>query len=110
MWLNGKEVHRAAIDRSLNPDSDHFEVALGAGKNRILVKVANAYGGWGFALRIYDELGKVDKTSKGDLYRAQLEEHSELLTSIRYCEYFVKRECVAAAGAIDDAWSMCGGD
>jgi len=54
VWLNGKRVHRMAADRAVDPDSDHFELPLSAGKNRILVKVDNGSGGWVFALRLFD--------------------------------------------------------
>jgi CubicO group peptidase (beta-lactamase class C family) len=58
VWLNGKRVHHVAADRAVDPESDRFEVSLVAGKNRILVKVDNGGGGWGFSLRIYDDEGK----------------------------------------------------
>ncbi len=58
VWLNGERVHRVAADRAVDPNSDSFDVALAQGKNRVLVKVDNGWGGWGFSLRIYDEEGK----------------------------------------------------
>lgn len=58
VWVNGKEVHRAIIDRAVNPDDDRFQIPLIQGKNRILLKVDNGGGGWGFALRLYDEAAK----------------------------------------------------
>lgn len=57
VWLNGKEVHRVQQGRALDPTSDRFEVELAKGRNRLLVKVENEGGGWGFALRLFDEKG-----------------------------------------------------
>jgi CubicO group peptidase (beta-lactamase class C family) len=58
VWLNGRQVHRFAADRALDPSSDRFELPLAAGANRILVKVDNAAGRWGFALRVLDDEGR----------------------------------------------------
>jgi CubicO group peptidase (beta-lactamase class C family) len=55
VWVNGQEVHRAIVDRGVGAHDDRFEVPLVAGKNRVLIKVDNAAGGWGFALELYDE-------------------------------------------------------
>jgi CubicO group peptidase (beta-lactamase class C family) len=54
VWLNGRKVHRFGRDRALNRDSDRFELPLERGTNRLLVKVDNATGYWGFALRVFD--------------------------------------------------------
>jgi CubicO group peptidase (beta-lactamase class C family) len=59
VWLNGERVHRLVTPaRGLSPDSDHFEAPLRAGKNRLLVKVENGSGGWGFALTLLDATGR----------------------------------------------------
>lgn len=55
VWINGKRVHAAMVDRGVDANSDRFDVPLVAGTNRILVKVDNGMGGWGFALRIFDD-------------------------------------------------------
>ncbi|MCW5941629.1 MAG: beta-lactamase family protein [Fimbriimonadaceae bacterium] len=57
VWLNGQEVHRVLQGRALDANSDRFDLALPKGRNRILVKVENGSGGWGFALRVFDEKG-----------------------------------------------------
>jgi CubicO group peptidase (beta-lactamase class C family) len=57
VWLNGKRVHHIAAGRGLIPDEDRFGMELLAGTNRILVKVDNGYGGWGFLLRVFDQEG-----------------------------------------------------
>ncbi|MBN1782814.1 tetratricopeptide repeat protein [bacterium] len=57
IWLNSREVWRlnrlqdAIIDDQITP------VTLLAGKNRILVKVCNRGGDWGFYFRVTDEDG-----------------------------------------------------
>jgi CubicO group peptidase (beta-lactamase class C family) len=58
VWVNGKEVHRAIVDRAVAPNDDRFDVPLVQGRNRILVKVDNASGGWGFALKLFDEAAR----------------------------------------------------
>jgi CubicO group peptidase (beta-lactamase class C family) len=58
VWLNGHQVHRVATNRALDPSADRFEVPLDAGSNRLLVKVDNQHGGWGFALRVLDDEGQ----------------------------------------------------
>ena len=57
VWINGLPVHRVVLDRGVDPDSDVFGIPLVAGTNRVLVKVDNGSGGWGFALRILDQQG-----------------------------------------------------
>ena len=58
VWLNGRKVHHIARDRALNLDSDRFDLPLQAGANRLLVKVDNGTGYWGFALRVFDGEGQ----------------------------------------------------
>jgi len=58
IWLNGRRVHRVAASRALEPNSDRFEVSLEVGTNRLLVKVDNQSGAWGFALRLLDDDGR----------------------------------------------------
>jgi hypothetical protein len=52
IWLNGQIVHRNEIGRAYTPDSDQAPVQLVAGRNRILVKIDNYHGGWGFGVAI----------------------------------------------------------
>jgi enterochelin esterase-like enzyme len=52
VWLNGKIVHTNVVSRGVSPDSDIVSVRLNPGVNTILVKVVNAGGAWGFALRL----------------------------------------------------------
>jgi len=58
VWLNGREVHRVIANRAIGPDDDRFELPVVAGTNRVLIKVDNGAGGWGFALRALDAEGQ----------------------------------------------------
>jgi HEAT repeat protein len=50
-WLNGERVHLNPASRTLTVDEDVVKVRLREGRNRILIKVVNASGGWEFCLR-----------------------------------------------------------
>jgi hypothetical protein len=52
VWLNGKLVFAKHIWRGAEPDQDFADVHLSKGTNRILLKVENTHGGWGFYCRI----------------------------------------------------------
>jgi len=52
VWLNGKLVHTKIAPSGVTPDEDIVRVHLNQGSNTLLVKVVNAGGGWGFALRL----------------------------------------------------------
>jgi predicted esterase len=52
IWVNGKKVHYKLIKRSIREDDDLVRVTLKKGENRILVKVEQGWGGWGFMLRV----------------------------------------------------------
>ncbi|MDE0089040.1 MAG: hypothetical protein OXU23_25200, partial [Candidatus Poribacteria bacterium] len=58
VWLNGTEVFTNPNQHSAEIDRDIIPVTLKQGKNRILVKVCQEKGGWGFYLRITDTNGK----------------------------------------------------
>ncbi len=51
VWLNGELVHQHAAPRALTADQDVFAIKLQKGPNRLLVKVANDRGDWGFTFR-----------------------------------------------------------
>jgi hypothetical protein len=55
IWINGAVVHEHRVDRGLVPDEDEVAVNLNQGANRILVKVDQGGGEWGFCLRLRDE-------------------------------------------------------
>jgi hypothetical protein len=52
IWVNGQVVHHHEVGRAYRPDSDTVPVHLEAGRNRILVKIDNYHGGWGFGVAI----------------------------------------------------------
>ncbi len=51
VWLNGKEIWRHNGSRGLERDNDIIDIVLPAGESRILVKVCNRSGMWGFFMR-----------------------------------------------------------
>lgn len=54
VWLNSKRIHSRIIHRAAQPDQDHIRLPLKRGRNLLLIKVGDDYGGWGFYLRIPD--------------------------------------------------------
>ncbi len=50
VWLNGQVVHENEASRGYRPADDRFVARLNAGRNRIVVKIVNYVGGWGFGL------------------------------------------------------------
>jgi hypothetical protein len=59
LWLNEKEIWNwdNPSGRLVRLDEDIVPVTLPAGKSRILLKVSNMGGNWGFCFRISDEAG-----------------------------------------------------
>jgi alpha-galactosidase len=52
IWLNGKAVHTHDVMRAYVPGSDQASIQLKSGVNRILVKLTNGNGGWGFGVAV----------------------------------------------------------
>ena len=52
IYLNGRRVHLHRQGRGLTIDEDHVPVQLQAGVNRLLLKVDQLGGSWGFAVRL----------------------------------------------------------
>lgn len=51
VWIDGKEVHRVVAIRGVNPGQDLIpDLELAAGAHRVVVKVAQGVGGFGFSL------------------------------------------------------------
>ncbi len=48
LWLNGKLVTDKKITRGVAPDQDKVRVSLAKGQNKLLFKIANGGGGYGF--------------------------------------------------------------
>ncbi len=57
VWLNDELVHSHAIYRGASPDQDKIKVNLKKGWNKVLIKVLQGSGGWGFYLRFVDPEG-----------------------------------------------------
>ncbi len=54
IWLNGKMVHRVLRFRALSLDEDRLELQMNAGDNRLLLKIQQSKGGWGYAVRMLE--------------------------------------------------------
>ncbi len=52
VWLNGRRVHENWAARAVETDADLVPVRFERGVNRILLKVQNVAGDWGFACRL----------------------------------------------------------
>ncbi|MEX0721257.1 MAG: hypothetical protein WD059_11355 [Balneolaceae bacterium] len=56
IFVNGEEVAKRAVGRSLKPDSDWIKINLKKGKNTLLFQVNQKDGGWGLHYRIQEDL------------------------------------------------------
>ncbi|MDZ7414100.1 MAG: hypothetical protein ONB15_11305, partial [candidate division KSB1 bacterium] len=56
---NDTLVHHNPLQRPAAPDQDTVSVQLEAGWNKLLVKVVEVLGAWGFYLRIPDPEGEL---------------------------------------------------
>lgn len=54
VWVNGKEVWRNQIERSMQVDADKIDVSLNKGPNLLLIKVQQQQGGVGWVARFRD--------------------------------------------------------
>ena len=52
IWVNGEEVHRNEIGRGYAAGADSCRIYLKPGKNRVLLKIGQYVGGWGFGVAI----------------------------------------------------------
>jgi len=57
VWLNDGLVHSNPAYRSHSVDEDRVKVRLHKGWNKLLIKVVQGAGGWGFSLRLADPDG-----------------------------------------------------
>ena len=67
IWLNGKVVHKNAVNRGAGDFQDTFKVDLIDGINRILVKVGEKGGGWSMFFGIDANFNVVAVESAGKL-------------------------------------------
>ncbi len=51
IWLNGKKVYENKVLRGVILDQDKLTLELAAGENKLLMKIANGGGGYGFSFR-----------------------------------------------------------
>jgi hypothetical protein len=61
VWLNGTLVHEKWSARPVQVDEEAVSVSLKAGRNRLLLKVQNMTGSWGFACRLMDAEARVER-------------------------------------------------
>ena len=59
IWLNEKLVHSNPAYRGAYPDQDKIPVDLEHGWNKLLVKILQGGGGWGFYVRFVDPEGEL---------------------------------------------------
>jgi hypothetical protein len=57
IWVNGNLVHKNYVFRAAAEDQDIVTVTLTSGWNRLLIKVLNGFGPWGFYARFTDKNG-----------------------------------------------------
>lgn len=57
VWVNGELVHTNPVYRAAAPDLDLVRVRLRKGWNKVLLKVLQGAGGWGFFVRFADPDG-----------------------------------------------------
>ncbi len=59
VWINGEIVHTHPVYRAAGPDLDRVAVRLRKGWNRVLIKVLQGAGGWGYFARFADPGGEL---------------------------------------------------
>jgi len=57
MWLNDEKVLEKKVYRAPKCDEDETKVSLKKGENKVLIKVCESYGEWGFFFRVTDLKG-----------------------------------------------------
>ncbi len=60
VWVDGGLVHSNPVFRGAAPDQDDVTVGLKKGWNKVLVKVLQGGGGWGFFLRFADPMNELE--------------------------------------------------
>ena len=58
VWINDALVHSNPAYRGATPDQDRIPVSLRKGRNKVLIKVLQGAGGWGYYVRFADPDGK----------------------------------------------------
>ncbi|MDP3980403.1 MAG: discoidin domain-containing protein [Chlamydiota bacterium] len=57
VWWNGQLVIRHEVARAVNIDEDKIHLRLHKGANRLLFKINDLFGGWGFSAKLVGLLG-----------------------------------------------------
>jgi hypothetical protein len=65
VWLNDELVHTNPAYRGATPDQDRIPVTLNTGWNRLLIKVLQGAGGWGYYVRFVDSEGQIRWSTEG---------------------------------------------
>jgi hypothetical protein len=65
VWLNDELVHTNPAYRGAYPDQDSVPVTLEKGWNKLLIKVLQGGGGWGYYLRFVDPEGQIHWNTEG---------------------------------------------
>lgn len=76
VWLNGRLIHENWIGRPVRADNDIIAADFVRGRNRLLVKIQNMRGPWGFASRLLGPQAQAERLIaagwNGDLDAARL--------------------------------------
>jgi len=59
VWINGELVHTNPSYRAAEPDLDRVSVRLNKGWNKVLLKILQGAGGWGYYVRFADPAGEL---------------------------------------------------
>lgn len=65
IWLNDNLIHSNPAYRGAYPDQDTIPVVLRKGWNKLLIKVLQGGGGWGFFVRFIDPEGELHSSTEG---------------------------------------------
>jgi mannan endo-1,4-beta-mannosidase len=66
IWLNGALIHTNHVTRGVDGQTDRLDITLQKGTNRLLLKVDQHFGGWGFLVKVAYQ----DGTPASDLIEA----------------------------------------
>lgn len=69
LWVNGRLLHTHWGGRPVRPDEDVMAAEFTAGVNRILIKVQNMQGGFGWMLRALDQEALSQLLTRGETIR-----------------------------------------
>ncbi|HUD70932.1 MAG TPA: DUF5110 domain-containing protein, partial [Dongiaceae bacterium] len=64
-WLNGRKIHSNDLERALDLGADRVGAQLVAGRNVLLLKVANVAQGWGFRVEVESAEALVEEDAGG---------------------------------------------